>query len=76
MRPPQMLGEHGWIIDGRVINHDTCVYQERITALLDSGELKKLKGARILEIGGGYGALARALSQSLSSNSFVVSESA
>jgi putative sugar O-methyltransferase len=72
MRPPQMLGEHGWIVDGRVINHDTCVYQERITALLDSGELEKLKGARILEIGGGYGALARALSQMVGAKEYVI----
>lgn len=67
-----MLGEHGWIVDGRVINLDTCAYQERITALFESGELKKTKGARILEIGGGYGALARSLSQMVGAKEYVI----
>lgn len=63
--PPRFLGEVGWDVSGVVVNHDTCVYQERVNLLYESGVFdwlrKRLsqKGAlRILEIGGGYGALA------------------
>jgi len=63
--PPKMLGEVGWDVDGVVVNHDTIVYQERITLMARSGILPRLEALpeppRILEIGGGYGALTLAL---------------
>lgn len=62
---PKMLGEIGWDVAGQVVNHDTYVYQERINVLYESGVLgwlsnlkEKQDSFRILEIGGGYGALA------------------
>ena len=63
--PPRMLGEIGWDVDGVVVNHDSCVYQERINLMHDAGIFEWLQrrvenGAaiRILEIGAGHGALA------------------
>jgi len=70
--PPQTLGEVGWLVDGKIINHDTDAYLERILLLAECGILWKLrhrrpaKGSRlegverplILEIGSGYGGLA------------------
>lgn len=61
IKPPLMCGEHGWRVSGVILNPDTLVYQERISLLYDAGVIGKLKRPRILEIGGGYGALARAL---------------
>jgi hypothetical protein len=58
--PPQMLGEIGWAADGIVVNHDTYFYQERVNLLQAAGILDQ-KPRRILEIGGGYGALALAI---------------
>ena len=62
--PPRFLGEIGWDVEGIVVNHDTCVYQERVNLLYDGGIFRWLldrlsaKGClRILEIGAGYGAL-------------------
>lgn len=63
--PPHMLGEVGWWRNGVIVNYDTRVYQERMTLLYRYGVLDKLRGpgrpARILEIGGGYGAIALAI---------------
>jgi hypothetical protein len=63
--PPRFLGEIGWDVEGIVVNHDTCVYQERVNLLYDGGIFRWLsdrlsaKGClRILEIGAGYGPLA------------------
>jgi hypothetical protein len=63
--PPPICGEVGWLIDGVIVNHDTAVYQERITLLEKLGLFRFLAAraaqngrARVLEIGGGYGALA------------------
>jgi len=62
---PHALGEAGWWVDGILLNWDTVVYQERMTLLYRSGILETLtrvgRPPRILEIGGGYGALAHSL---------------
>jgi len=63
---PHALGEAGWWVDGILLNWDTIVYQERMTLLYRSRILESLariaRAPRILEIGGGYGALAHTLS--------------
>jgi hypothetical protein len=67
-QPPNALGEIGWIVPdhgGSFVNYETCVYQERITLLTIAGVIGHLiklgRPPRILEIGGGHGALACAL---------------
>jgi hypothetical protein len=66
-RPAPMLGEVGWWADNVLLNDDTATYQERVTLLFSSGVLARLPARpRILEIGGGYGALASALLSALS----------
>jgi hypothetical protein len=66
---PRQMGEIGWEIGGRVVNFDVCSYQWRIVQLHEAGVLRWLgtlgRPPRILEIGGGYGALAFALFQIL-----------
>ncbi len=65
-RPPAMLGEVGWWISGVLVNEDTASYQERVTLLHHAGVLDRLPARpRVLEIGGGYGALAAALLSAL-----------
>ena len=63
--PRIMLGEIGWLVDDIVVNHDTYVYQERVNILQEAEIVTWLQGLgrapRILEIGGGYGALTYAL---------------
>ncbi len=70
--PPNVFGEIGWMVNGKIINHDTNAYLERIVLLAESGklwelinrkpELAAVRGRlgrpRILEIGSGYGGLA------------------
>jgi putative sugar O-methyltransferase len=59
--PPRTFGEVGWLLNGKIVNHDTFVYLERLILLAESGklgELREKKPARILEIGGGFGGLA------------------
>jgi len=71
--PPNIFGEVGWRADGKIINHDTRAYLERVALLAESGQLWRLRNRtqrlacltqqpwrrpRILEIGGGYGGLA------------------
>ena len=59
---PNRFGEAGWIYSGRIVNHDTCVYMERVALLHASGLLNRLGATThnplILEIGGGFGGLA------------------
>lgn len=61
---PQRFGESGWIVDGRIVNHDAFVYLERIALLHESGALERVRGSPpgknplILEIGAGFGGLA------------------
>jgi hypothetical protein len=63
--PPHRFGEIGELRRGIIVNHDTVAYQERIGLIHDTGLLQWLDevsarqgGLRVLEIGGGYGALA------------------
>jgi hypothetical protein len=63
--PPRRFGEIGHELRGIIVNHDTVAYQERINLLFESGLIARLDRlaaerdeVRILEIGGGYGALA------------------
>jgi len=61
---PNRFGEAGWIFAGRIVNHDTYAYLERVALLHTSGLLARLDGGGvsknplILEIGGGFGGLA------------------
>ncbi|HEY4472352.1 MAG TPA: putative sugar O-methyltransferase [Stellaceae bacterium] len=63
--PPYRFGEIGHEVEGVIINHNTCAYQERINLLWENGvvdwldERGRTSGRlRLLEIGAGYGALA------------------
>ena len=63
-RPPLMLGEVGHNVGGYVVNHDVCMYQERINLFYKSGLAERVKArieangeVKICEIGAGYGAL-------------------
>lgn len=61
-RPVHMLGELGCWHKGVILNEDTVAYQERLSLLYRSGVFAHLpKRPRVLEIGGGYGALASAM---------------
>jgi hypothetical protein len=67
-RPKAMLGEVGWqwfdaSVTGVLINADTVAYQERMF-LLYNGALLETPD-KVLEIGGGYGALAYAITNGL-----------
>src|SRR5262249_19275839 len=57
--PPNVFGEVGWVVNGKIINHDTNAYLERIALLAASGKLWELRRKtlrpRILEIGSGFG---------------------
>ena len=64
-KPPSMLGECGYSVNGRIVNSDTNGYQERINLIFKSGIgnyldslLRQRDEIKVLEIGGGYGALA------------------
>ena len=63
-RAPLMLGERGWLLDGDFVNHDVATNQERIALMVAGGVFEHLdcvEAPRIIEIGGGYGALAYAI---------------
>ena len=62
--PPRRFGEVGEARQGIIVNHDTAAYQERVGLTYDTGLLAWLDERaarqgelRVLEIGGGYGAL-------------------
>jgi len=72
-RPPRMLGEIGWELNGGIVNKDVLTYQRLITSLYFSGALDYLQSKdslRILEIGGGYGGLASFLWKILKPSSY------
>src|SRR5262249_38047828 len=51
--PPRTFGEVGWLVDGKVVNHDAFVYLERLVLLAESGKLGELRAAKqpcVLEV--------------------------
>jgi hypothetical protein len=74
MQVPNILGECGWWIDSALVNADVVDYQERINLIDNGGLIDRLsdKRPRILEIGGGYGALAYALASILNPSQYVI----
>ena len=71
--PLPLPGERGPVIDGVVVNHDTCVYQERVNLLLPEFQrLDEMREPVVFEIGGGYGALALAITRALPSVRYVI----
>lgn len=72
---PSICGEVGTRVRGGYLNYDTFAYQERVNLLVDGGAAAHLDGIAaptILEIGGGYGALARALCRSFPRARYVI----
>jgi hypothetical protein len=72
---PLVAGEVGYKVDGRCVNRDVVTYQERLLLLHWSGLLdwlRRLERPRILEIGGGYGALALFLTGLLPNAEYVI----
>jgi hypothetical protein len=60
-QPPLIMGETGWRAGGYLVNRDVVAYQERINLMREFGLLERLEAKRaplVVEIGGGYGALA------------------
>jgi len=72
LKLPNMMGEVGWWCRGKIVNIDANNYQERMTLLFRSGILETLREPRILEIGGGYGALALGLCNALNPSQYVI----
>lgn len=73
LRPPRIMGEIGWEIDGGIVNEDVLMYQGHLTALYDCGAIDFLRSKpeiRILEIGAGYGGLAYGIWRFFSPNAF------
>jgi putative sugar O-methyltransferase len=63
--PPSRFAEIGWNVYGIPVNHDTCVYQERVGILHQAGIFvwlyRRINAGRkplIVEIGSGFGGLA------------------
>jgi hypothetical protein len=78
-KPPSMLGECGCAVNGTIANSDTNGYQERINLIFESGIgnyldslLSQSDEIRILEIGGGYGALAYWFKQAYPKSSYSI----
>jgi len=70
--PPRKFGEIGWQVDEAIVNDDTYVYQQIISLMYENGlidylqeRLSKNSFLQIVEIGGGYGALAYYLTRVL-----------
>ena len=74
--PPPHFGEVGWNMGGYIVNYCTLAYQERLNLMHSFGLLdhyQKLdRPVRVLEIGGGYGALALALGRIFPKTHYVV----
>jgi len=76
---PPICGEIGWKINGVIVNHDTVVYQERMSILGWLGIFQFLETivakrgfARVLEIGGGFGALAYQIKKSFPNIAYTI----
>lgn len=70
LRPPKKFGEIGWLVSDQIFNYDLLGYQQIISLMFENGiiellneRLKNNEIIRIVEIGGGYGALAFYLCQ-------------
>ena len=68
--PPKKFGEIGWLYDDMVVNDDVYGYQQILSLMYENGlieiltdRLTKNGYLKIVEIGGGYGALAYHLIQ-------------
>lgn len=74
LRVPNILGECGWWIDETLVNADVVDYQERLNLIEDGGLIDRVaaKHPRILEIGGGYGALCFGLMSILEPSQYVI----
>lgn len=63
--PPRKFGEIGWLFRGAILNHDAYDYQSVLSLMYENGLIEILNDRlakngclKIVEIGGGYGALA------------------
>jgi hypothetical protein len=74
LNAPNILGECGWWWKGRIVNADVVNYQERMSLIALSGMLNQFSGRslRILEIGGGYGALCLGLLNAVKPTQYVI----
>ncbi|MBR0962702.1 putative sugar O-methyltransferase [Bradyrhizobium diazoefficiens] len=74
LNAPNILGECGWWWNDRIVNADIVHYQERMSLIALSGILERFHGRplRILEIGGGYGALCLGLLNALKPTQYVI----
>jgi hypothetical protein len=81
LRAPNILGETGWWVPGSrwlnkpiLVNIDVIDYQERINLIALGGLVGRFrkKKPRILEIGGGYGALSLALRRIMNPSQYVI----
>ena len=79
VRPPKMLGEIGWDVNGNIVNHDVYVYQERMNCLYESGivnwlneKAKKFSCSNIVEIGGGFGGLAHHIKNAVPKTNYFI----
>ncbi len=73
--PPLVMGEVGFLVNGHCVNRDVVAYQERINIMRSAGLFEPLlhkKSPVVLEIGGGYGALAYFIKQILPNSTYVV----
>ena len=74
-QPPLVMGETGWLVDGFLVSRDVVAYQERINLMREFGLLERLEARRaplIVEIGGGYGALAWYLKRRLPAATYIM----
>ena len=65
LSPPKKFAEVGWLFSDQIINHDLLGYQQIIALMYENGVIEQLQErlsksgvVKIIEIGGGYGALA------------------
>lgn len=74
LHAPNALGECGWWYKDTLLNIDVVDYQERINLLSKSGIVDRFanRAPRILEIGGGYGAICHALCKILRPSQYVI----